>query len=566
MKRSFLLITLILGLILLFSCAGQKGLKKSKSVNLNNDIPSYNPKAVEHFIRGGISEVLDDHKTALLEYNKALLHDSSSATIYNKVAEEYIRLKKFDSAEKILSNAIQRFPDNVESYSILAAIYYSQHQLNKAEQIYEKIIQLDPNDLESRYRLIALYLAQDKELKVAEEYEKIMQLGYGTPEMQIKVGDIYLNNELFDKAEKVFTDFLDENPDDERSYLGMAKYHLMKKDTITAINWYKKGILTNPEFETCLEELRDLYIEQKKWADAILLLNQVIIQDTTKIENHLRLGELYYFKGDTTQAIEEFTHVIDLFPDDFRAYFSLGSLYYQRNLTESAEQYLKKAIEINKEFPRGWILLGFLYLNNQRLEDAENHFSQAIDLFPDHPDINFFIGSVLNQRRKADEAIPYLEKCIQLKSSYYVDALGALAMIYDEKKIYNKSDSLYEVALKERPDNALLMNNYSYSLAVRGINLEEALQMAQKAVAADSANGAYLDTLGWIYFKQGDYHNALEYISRAVKYRDTSAEVMEHLGDVYEKLNDLKNARIYWQKSLDLDGSRTEVQKKLGEK
>ena len=565
MRRSHLLIISLL-MITLTACAGQGKLQNTKAVSANDQKPAFQQKAVEHFIRGSISEVLNDYKTALLEYNEALLHDSSSATIYNKVAEGYIRLKKFDSAEKILNNAIKRFPENVESYRILAAIYYSQHQMDKAEQVYEKIIQLDPNDLESRYAIIALYLAQGKDMRVAEQYENIMEAGYGTPEMQIRVGDIYLKNKSFDKAERIFSDFFKENSTDERAFLGMAKFHLTKGDTLTAINWYKKGIDTNSSFETCLEELRDLYIEQKEWDEAILLLNQVIADNADMIENYLRLGELYYSKGDTSKAIEEFAGVIERFPDDFRAYFSIGSLYYQGNLTESAEQYLKKAIEKNKDFSRGWILLGFLYLNNHRIEDAERHFSQAIEQFPDHPDINFFIGSVLNQRRKADEAIPYLEKSIQLKSNYYIDALGALAMIYDGQKIYHKSDSLYQIALKERTGDALLMNNYSYSLSVRGIKLDEALEMAQKAVTADSTNGAYLDTLGWIYFKLGNYQKALEHISRAVKYRDTSAEVMEHMGDVYEKLNDMGNARIYWQKALEIDSSRTDVQKKLGEK
>ncbi len=565
MKRGLLLTSLILGLIFL-GCAGQKNIQKSKSTALNNQQTSYNSKAVEHFIHGSTSELVEDYTTALLEYNEALLHDSSSVTIFNKVAECYIRLKKFDSAQMILQNAIRRFPDNVESYRILAAIYYSQHEIEKAQQVYEKIIKLDPTDLESRYGLITLYLAGGKDLKVAEEYEKIMQMGYGTPEMQIRTGNIYLESNLFEKAEKVFTEFYKENPDDERAYLGMAKLYLTKQDTATAIEWYKKGLNQDFSFETCLEELRGLYVKQKNWDDAIVLLNQVIATDVSKIENYLRLGELYYDKGDTAKSVEEFTHAIERFPDDFRAYFSLGSLYYQRNLTESAEQYLRKSIEINKEFSRGWILLGFIFLRNQRLEDAENHFRQAIELFPDNPDINFFLGSVLNQRRKSDEAVPYLEKSVELKSNYAIDAIGTLAMIYDEKKIYNKSDSLYQVALEARPDDALLMNNYGYSLSVRGIKLDEAIHLAQKAVAADSTNGAYLDTLGWIYFKMGNYQKALEYISNAVKYRDTSAEVMEHLGDVYEKLNDLENARTYWQKALELDGNRTNLQKKLGEK
>jgi tetratricopeptide (TPR) repeat protein len=393
-----------------------------------------------------------------------------------------------------------------------------------------------------------------------------MSLGYVTPEMQIKTGNIYLENKLFDKAEKVFTEFYNENSDDERAYLGMAKLYLTKLDTATAIEWYKKGLNQNFSFETCLEELSGLYEKQKNWDDAIILLKQIIAKDVSKVENYLRLGEIYYDKGDTAQSVDEFSRVIERFPDDFRAYFSLGSLYYQRNLADSAEQYLRKSIEINKEFPRGWIMLGFLLLRNQKLEEAENNFRQAIELFPDNPDINFLLGSVLNQRHKSDEALPYLEKCAELKSPNAIDAISTMAMIYDEKKNYNKSDSLYQVALQARPDDALLMNNFSYSLSVRGIKLEEAIQLAQKAVAADSTNGAYLDTLGWIYFKMGNYQKALEYISNAVKYRDTSAEVMEHLGDVYEKLNDLENARLYWQKALELDGNRTDLQKKLGEK
>ena len=164
MKKSLLLISLIFEFIVL-SCAGQKNLQKSKSAATSSTI---HPQAVEHFIRGSVSEMVEDYKTALLEFNEALLHDSSSATIHNKVAEAYIRLQKFDSAQKILLNAIRRFPDNVNSYKVLAAIYYSQQELEKAEQVYQKIIQLDPSDLESRYSLITLYLSKDNDLKVAE--------------------------------------------------------------------------------------------------------------------------------------------------------------------------------------------------------------------------------------------------------------------------------------------------------------------------------------------------------------------------------------------------------------
>ncbi|HEX9972360.1 MAG TPA: tetratricopeptide repeat protein [bacterium] len=562
-KNGFLIIVMIS--IIFVSCAGQNKLQGLKYSKHNSSQSFHHPRAVEHFIRGCVSELRNDYKTALLDFSESLLFDSSSATIYNKIAENYIRLKKFESAQKLLAAATKRFPDNVDTYRMLAAIYYSNRDFEGAERVYKKIIQLDPTNIESRYSLVTIYLTQGKELECAAEYEKMIELGYGTPEIRINVGNIYIEHKLFNQSEKIFTDFVKEFPDDERSYLAMAKLFIAKGDTSSAVNWYHKGLNNDPEFETCLEELLDLYRFQKNWIDAASLLEQSIARDVSNIQNHLRLGELYYQKGDTVAAVAEFNHVIELFPDDFRAYFSLASLYYQQEDWEPAEINFKKSIDLNKDFPRSWITLGLLYFRTQKLESAEEHFKQAVAALPDDPHINFLLGSVLNQRRKTDEAILHLENCLKLDPNY-VDAMSTLAMIYDEKKVYQKSDSLYQAAIKAQPDYPLLMNNYSYSLSVRGIKLNEAIELAKKAVAADSTNGAFLDTLGWIYFKQGDYQNALEYISRAIRYRDTSAEVMEHLGDVYEKLNDLENAHFYWRKALELDANRTEILEKLEKK
>lgn len=564
MRQKLVMIILMIISISLAYCSSSMLFKKNQTQR-RQTMATYEPKALEHFIRGCTYELTEDYTNALLEFSEALLFDSSSATIYNKIAENYIRFKKLESAQQILQSAIRRFPQNIESHELLAAIYYSRRDFKSAEQIYRRIVAIDPKNIESRFTLITLFMAQGKELETAKEYENIIGLGYGTPEVRIKAGDIYLQNKQFKKAEKIFTKLYNDFPDDERSYLAMAKLSLANQDTLSAIAWYKKGLAKNSSFESCQEELLEIYRNQQQWAPAIELIQQAIASDTSTVENYLRLGELHFQRGDTAAAINQFEQTIERFPQDFRPYFSLGYLHYQRRHWEPAELYFQKALELNQEFSRSWITMGFIYLRNQKLEAAEEHFKKAVAALPDDPHINYLLGSVLNQRHKSDEAIVYLEKCLELNPNY-VDALGTLAMIYDEKKIYSKSDSLYQAALSNQPNDALLMNNYSYSLSVRGLNLELAMEMAQKAVASDSTNGAYLDTLGWIYFKMGDYQNALMYILKAVKYRDNSAEVMEHLGDVYEKMNDLENARMYWLKSLELDSTRSDVKQKLEQK
>ncbi len=557
-----ILVVLLIGL--LAGCAGQKKIARNEKAASIKPVPPFNPKAVEHFIQGSTFELLEDYKSALLEFSEALLYDSSSVTIYAKIAEQYLRLDKVESAKKILKNASRRFPDDVEVHSMLASLYFSQRDLAAAEVELKKVIELDPEDIDARNYLITIYITQHEDLKVAAEYEKIIELGYATEELIIKAGDIYLNRKMYKNAEQLFNQLLTDYPEDERSFLAMAKLSLAKKDTSTAIQWYQKGIKKNLAFDTCIEELRDLYIKQKNWANAINLLNQAIQQDSSTIENYLRLGELYYQKGDTSTAVSQLEKTALLFPDDFRAPFSLGRIYLQEQNWELAEKYVKSSIELNEEFEYGWMYLGFIYVRMARLPEAEATFKKAVELFPDVARLHYLLGSVLQQQQKTDEAILPLEKALDLEPDN-LDAMSALAMIYDGKKLFFKSDSLYEEALSKNPDDPLLLNNYSYSLSERGIKLDAAKQMSEKAVAADSTNGAYLDTLGWIYFKLGNYQTALKYISRATEVRDNSAEVWEHLGDVFEKLNDPETARKHWQKSWELDKSRDWLLKKIGE-
>ena len=135
-------------------------------------------------------------------------------------------------------------------------------------------------------------------------------------------------------------------------------------------------------------------------------------------------------------------------------------------------------------------------------------------------------------------------------------------MIYDELAMYDQCDSLYISALKIYPNNDLLMNNYAYSLAVRGINLNYALELSLKAIEAQPDNGAYLDTIGWIYFKLGSYNKALDYVKRAVDKRETSPVVWEHLGDIYHRLGDIKNAYDNWRKAAELDPDNRQLKEK----
>ena len=116
-----------------------------------------------------------------------------------------------------------------------------------------------------------------------------------------------------------------------------------------------------------------------------------------------------------------------------------------------------------------------------------------------------------------------------------------------------ESDSVYEKALTIEPENALVNNNYAYSLSERGLQLERALKMVNIALENDSLNSSYLDTKGWIYFKLKDYKPAQKYIEEAIKAGGENAVMLEHLGDILYMNGDKSEAVENWKKALKLD-------------
>jgi predicted Zn-dependent protease len=86
--------------------------------------------------------------------------------------------------------------------------------------------------------------------------------------------------------------------------------------------------------------------------------------------------------------------------------------------------------------------------------------------------------------------------------------------------------------------------------ADRGVRLPEALTMIRKAVELDPQNGAFLDSLGWVYYKSGQYALAEENLRKANERINTDPTVHDHLGEVYEKTGNLKGAVAQWERSM----------------
>ena len=536
-------------------------------ISLNNRGHKQNPdqRAVNKFTDGVILDIQENYAGALLSYQEALLYDSTSAEINLAVARDYLFLGRAESGKKFLERTLKLDPNNIEALELMAKVLIQENKLDEADEYFTKIISLDSTNVESLHNLALIYLQKRQIDKALEMYNRILRISETPdPELLLRVGDLYFELDQYKKAEQSFLEFNKINPLDGHGYYGLGLIRETLQDTAAAMANYKKALSLSPELEQVTERLAVLYNRQKKIDQGIEFFKEQIKKDSSVVQNWFALGEMYQQNGDTVQAIKIYKKMKELFPEDMQVRVALGRLYLDINDNTSAYMEFEK---IQKQEPKnasGWLWQGINLVQMDSLDAAVENLQKALELSPHNPLGNYYLGILYIQKDRPGEAIPHLNNALIFNPDW-IPALISLANCYEGIKQYSMADSLYQEVLKIDPENATVLNNYGYSLSIRGIQLDRALSMAEKAVKQSPENGSFLDTMGWILYKKGRFEEALEYLEKAFNKRDDSAEVADHLGDVYKRLGMDEKAKMSWEKALELEPNNEFIKNKLNQ-
>ena len=200
-----------------------------------------------------------------------------------------------------------------------------------------------------------------------------------------------------------------------------------------------------------------------------------------------------------------------------------------------------------------------------RRERAQERFDAAIAKAgaPARGDV----AAILRRNGKDQEAEKQLRTWTSA-SPKDASAQLALGAFLERAGRFTEAEPVLRAAIALDATSAEAYNYLGYSLADRGMHLDEARDLIQKALDIDPWNGAYLDSLGWAYFKQGRLDEALDALERAVREFPDDPAVLEHLGDTYDKKGDVLRAKGSWQRALDAgpedDAARESLKRKLG--
>lgn len=588
-NRESILARLVAGVLVAFiGCTAAKQTSPpppaaSQPTPISETKDSDRDRALDHFIQGSVYDLKGDHAKAILEYQDALRYHEDPA-IYHVLAKDYLLLGKHALAAQMGEKSVEADPDNIYYRETLADVYSGASEIDKAVAQYETIVQLDSNSVYRWYNLARLYQSK-KPLKALELYQSIIKRFGADWNVYSQIAEIYSNLGEYDKSAEAIKEMLSIDPANRQLKMTLADAYIRAGNYDEALRLYDELLELNPEDIELQSAVASIYIKKKEYDEAAKHYGFILDQDSVSVESKLRIGEMYYdeirrvrennsneIENDSAHAIGDstlighaksiFEQITESYPSNWRAYGYLGAIGLMREDDSLAILNFREVTKLASWNKEAWLQLGLIYFRNGEFGRMAEVFEQAAQVLPDESQISLFLGVAYSRLKREEDAARVLENSVDL-NPHDIQALSTLALTYDNLKRYADSDRIYEQALKLDPNNHLILNNYGYSLADRGIQLERALKMAKEAVRQQPENSSYLDTLGWVYFKLTEYEKARHYITEAIETGDTSAVIHEHLGDVYWKLNKPDKALECWQKAYELDSSNQALKEKI---
>jgi tetratricopeptide (TPR) repeat protein len=358
--------------------------------------------------------------------------------------------------------------------------------------------------------------------------------------------DLALESFDFATAHKLADRMLSNEPASGSARAQLARVLTAEGDAVSAIAVSQEAAALEPETERFAYV--DTLLRLDRLDEARQELDSLRNDQSLRDEADLRLGKLAYQLGDMTEAGRRFGSLMSSPSGAGEAFFYLSSIAEREGRTDLALEGYTKLIEMGG----GLIVRGraarLLMKKDDRTaafrildEAAQKERSEALD-------VEFAKAALLEEAGKPTEAIALL----QLALERFPDHPGLryqIALIQDKAGLTRESVKSFESLLKDRPDDASLLNALGYSLADRDQKLPRAETLIRKALEASPDNPAFLDSLGWVRFRRGDAAGALPYMERAYRIFP-DAEIASHWGEILWTSGKQSEARALWARAL----------------
>jgi tetratricopeptide (TPR) repeat protein len=488
----------------------------------------------DHLLLGRLYRLNNDLQKAENEFKTAVKLQPDSEEAVTTLAYLYNELGDTSRAAQVLSS-VPSVARSAKLYSALGYTYEQQKQYKNAIESYRHAIAMDRDNLDA-IRGLAQNLLNDGQIDAAlDQYKVIADANPEDAQTYVRIAEIYRKQGKFDLALE-----------------NLKKAESMVQDSVEVPYNIAAIYQAQGRYDEAIPIMRDLLKRSEK-ADG----KYSIGEKSNRAVFLERLGSIYRDQGNNQTANEVFREIVGLGGDENieRGYQQIIDTWREAKEWQKATDAAKEAVQ---RLPASRDLKMVLASQQADMGDADKALKDVRamlkgDSSPDDRQVYITLAQMNTRLRRFSDAHQALDKAEQLSAKAddkeYIWFLRGST--FEREKRYAEAEEQFKKVLASDPEHASTLNYLGYMLADQNMKLDEALGYIKHAVELDPANGAYLDSLGWAYFRLGKYEQAEDSLLKASQKINTDPTVHDHLGDLYQKTGRLKLAATHWERALN---------------
>jgi tetratricopeptide (TPR) repeat protein len=506
-------------------------------------------------------------------YKKCLLLNPESGVVNFELSGLYISLDQPQKALEYANKAVILSPENEWYLANLAVLYKKINDHKKSAESFSKLVISKPEKISYLFSLTEELLNNNsykKAIKVLDDIEKKIGI---KEEISIQKHQIYLFLKNKKKAVIELENLISNEPESVSRLGLLAEYYENAKKSELAKAILNKMLSIDSSNGLVRLSLFQHYYKNKEYKKGYEEL--LLVMNSNSIEINLKKQILMQISYDKSSPynISEVCNLAQSFlsidSKNSDVLLLMGDFKMLLKEEDTACYYIRESLKINPSPFNAWSKLITSTLSRNKFDITINDAKMAIESHPNQPFPFLAIGIALNRKKEYTKALKELLKGKDLVfDDNFLESnfLQEIGNSYYGKEKFKISFDYYEMSIALDSNNFILLNNYSYYLALRKTNLERAEELMLKVIAKFPNNSTYLDTYGWVMFQLGAYSKSEKFLFKAIINSDgQSGEILEHYGDVLYKLKKIDEANVFWNKSKKTGNYSKKLIQKISE-
>jgi len=557
----------------------QKGLDKlSIQERLEREYASIDPSdttklaffADELYMKGSDASLRGDSEEAALFFEYVLKVKKEDNYVQKRYAVELIRLNKLSEAKEILASLYKS--ENSEKVGlILAGVHTALKEKREAQLVYLSILKDFPSSEEACVFLAKSYSLESKFKKAFSLLNKCERSSKGKAIYSFYRGKIEIARGNIKSAQKNFKKSLRVDPTYQQAAIGLGAIYEEEKKFANALEVYEKFLKKSPHAYAILKNVIQIYFALGKYDKVIPYAERLSNIDSSDLNLKVRLGILYADSKRYEDAKGIFKEILVAVPKSDKVLYYLGTLYQQTGELDSAIGYYSRVPEESSLFHESNIQIAQLLqasaIEQKEAKDklvsfvnerADKHTNLRVEL-------RVLLAGFYENEGALQSAVDEMEK-IKNEKTFNEGHEYYFAALLEKINRFDRAKEVIEGILVKNPENPHALNFLGYSLLERGEDLERAFYLISKAVELRPDDGYIRDSLGWYYYKIGEYEKALVEIKKAWTLVNTDVVITKHLAMTYAKLKKFTKAKEFYVEALKnckVESERRDVLKEL---